>query len=328
MTPTNGILRFIAVTFVVVGGWHEASAGKVYWSNGHAVRRADFDGSNIEDVIASIDTGSGVAVDVDGGYVYWTDGGDIKRAYLDGSTAETLVSGLPGNLHDIALDLIGGKMYWSDGGGDIQRANLDGSQVELVLDFVEGSGPGWIDLDVCAGQLYFTHAGEVRRVNFDGMGIALLVTGLVAERDVALDIHRGKLYWTDQGVGTTQQGKLQRADFDGSNVEDLIRPGTGFTNPYALAIDSTRGVLYFSDALQYGLHKAPLEIPEGQTPDNRTDIETLVTGEFVATIKVDDAVVRSCGDVPANSEWGLAAMALLIVGAGIAVYRLHRSAPA
>ena len=52
---------------------------------------------------------------------------NIRRANLDGIGQQVLVSGLksPGGP---ALDLGGGKMYWSNsGGGDIRRANLDGS---------------------------------------------------------------------------------------------------------------------------------------------------------------------------------------------------------
>ena len=39
-----------------------------------------------------------------------------------------------------------------------------------------------------------------------------------------------KMYWTDFGTG-----KIQRADLDGSNIEDLIT--TGLSSPLGIALD-------------------------------------------------------------------------------------------
>ena len=50
--------------------------------------------------------------------MYWTDGGNnkIQRANLDGSNVEDLItSGLTKPL-GIALDVLGGKMYWVESG--------------------------------------------------------------------------------------------------------------------------------------------------------------------------------------------------------------------
>ena len=40
------------------------------------------------------------------------------------------------------------------------------------------------------------------------------------------DIDLGKMYWTDYAVA-----KIQRADLDGSNVEDLVTTIDGLVNP-------------------------------------------------------------------------------------------------
>ena len=69
--------------------------------------------------------------------------GKIQRANLDGSNIEDLVTqGLSGPA-GIALDVAGGKMYWTNdwSTGKIQRANLDGSNVEdLVIELREPAG--------------------------------------------------------------------------------------------------------------------------------------------------------------------------------------------
>ena len=71
------------------------------------------------------------------------------RANLDGSNVEDLVAPVSGvQAHGIALDLVGGKMYWTEGRrGTIQRANFDGTNVEdLVTNGLRS--PGAIALDI------------------------------------------------------------------------------------------------------------------------------------------------------------------------------------
>ena len=58
----------------------------------------------------------------------------IQRSDLDGSNVEDLITS---GLHTpvwLALDVSGGKMYWTDWGTDrIRRADLDGSNVENLV---------------------------------------------------------------------------------------------------------------------------------------------------------------------------------------------------
>jgi hypothetical protein len=85
------------------------------------------------------------ALDERSGKIYWLavydahENGVIQRANLDGSELETLVDHNDGLNPDyapvfLALDVAGGKMYWSSVGQvGIRRANLDGSNIELVV---------------------------------------------------------------------------------------------------------------------------------------------------------------------------------------------------
>ena len=60
---------------------------------------------------------------------------EVQRANLDGSQVETLFTQ---NSMGIALDLAGGKIYWSEWIADrIRRANLDGSQVQTIVTGLE-----------------------------------------------------------------------------------------------------------------------------------------------------------------------------------------------
>ena len=122
--------------------WGERLPGKI--------RRANLDGSGLEDLVTGLGLPRSIALDEGGGKMYWPDGDSpmkIQRANLDGSNVEDLVTtGIP-NPAGIALDVSASKMYWTDLSADkIQRANLDGSGVEVLLTGL--SGPVGIALDV------------------------------------------------------------------------------------------------------------------------------------------------------------------------------------
>ena len=82
----------------------------------------------------------------------------IQRANLDGSDVQDLVTQGLRYPYGIALDVEGGKMYWTDLGTDkIQRANLDGSNIEDLVTRTQGlRGPDGIALDVTGGKMYWT----------------------------------------------------------------------------------------------------------------------------------------------------------------------------
>ena len=62
-----------------------------------------------------------------------------------------------------------------------------------------------------------------------------------------------KLYWSDWGTD-----KIQRADLDGSNVEDLIS-GAGLDRPYGLSLDSAGGKIYWADSGTRKIQRANLD---------------------------------------------------------------------
>ncbi len=150
------------------------------------------------------------------------------------------------------------KMYWSEGGPvgsagrEIQRANLDGSNIEVVITAEILNSHG-IALDIAAGKMYHTdgNSDKIRRFNLDGTGTTEtlvetrnlvdppLAATATAPMGIALDLANNKMYWADQNAN-----KIQRADLDGSNVEDLV---TGLDNPYAIALDLVNNKMYWSD---------------------------------------------------------------------------------
>ena len=120
-------------------------------------------------------------------------------------------------------------MYWAEESPcKILRANLGGSNVQ---DLVFGTCARGIALDVAEGKIYWTEVlsdrGKVLRANLDGSNIQTLADLGPRSRaaDIALDVAERKIYWTS-GFHTTLQriamNKIQRANLDGTNIEDLI----------------------------------------------------------------------------------------------------------
>ena len=148
--------------------------------------------------------------------IYWTGRGPdaIQRANLDGSNVQGLLPGLSSYPVGVALDIDGGKIYWTDQDRyppRISRANLDGSGIEhLVTTGLHE--PYDIALDPTGGKMYwtdYTHpTSKIQRANLDGSDVEDLATGVtISEAGLALDLAGGHLYWT-------VAGSIRRANLD------------------------------------------------------------------------------------------------------------------
>jgi PKD repeat protein len=105
-----------------------ASDGKLQWldfPNSSTYGTHGVKGSMNGITTMALDVGDGPAR-----YVYWIAGRSIKRCRVDGSDTTTVLRGL-NDPKGIAVDIVEGKMYWSDNGG-IHRADLAGAEAELI----------------------------------------------------------------------------------------------------------------------------------------------------------------------------------------------------
>jgi len=162
--------------------------GKMYWTEFSIdkIRRANLDGSSIEDLVTTGLTHlAGIALDLGGGKMYWCDGATqytakIQRSNMDGSGVETLIEDPLIAPQDIALDLDAGKMYFTDIGLDsLYRANLDGSGMEAIVPSVYGTPPS-LCLDLVNLKVYYSDYGgydaEIKRCNLDGTSVEVILS--------------------------------------------------------------------------------------------------------------------------------------------------------
>lgn len=224
----------------------------------------NFRGNNLENTIFFIDDGIN----------------EIQTVPInipDDKTAATrddvvgLVSGLTSPV-DIALDIQNEKMYWSDDGTDkIQRSNLNGSNIEDII--TSASNPKGIALDTDNNKIYFIDTGsqKVNRSNLDGSNQEELIGGISGPEGIALDVPSGHMYFT--GAGGT---KLRRANLDGSNIIALITIDASII--IGVTLDLINRKMYWADSSQGNIKRAGMDLPSGETPGTRTDVEELVTG--------------------------------------------------
>ena len=109
---------------------------KVYWEKqlndrSSRLRRANLDGTNVQEIRSLTGVPRGIAVDSEDSKIYWTNSrGQIQRANTNGTGLQNVITQLNTPTH-IALDVTDQRFYWSES-GRIRRANFDGRNRQVV----------------------------------------------------------------------------------------------------------------------------------------------------------------------------------------------------
>jgi hypothetical protein len=186
------------------------------------------------------------------------------------------------------------RLFFLDlGGGRVMSCNPDGSDLKTIVTEARKL-PDGIVVDVDAGHIYWTNMGSVGgndgsifRANLDGRNLTTIVPEgrTHTPKQLQLDKKNGKLYWSDR-----EGMRVMRASLDGSNIETLIETGHGDQDRrdarnwcVGIALDVEKAHVYWTqkgsdNAGQGQLFRAGMDIPQGQTPTTRKDIELLYDG--------------------------------------------------
>ena len=185
-----------------------------------------------------------------------------------------------------------GRLFFLDlGAGRVLSANPDGSDLKTIIN--EGRKlPDGLVVDSTAGHLYWTNMGDpkkndgsILRSDLDGKNMITIVPpgGTFTPKQLQLDKKNGKLYWCDR-----EGMRVMRANLDGSNIETLVDASQGDSHPgpdptkwcVGIAVDAGGSKFYWTQkghdkAGQGRIFRANIELPAGQSPANRSDIELL-----------------------------------------------------
>jgi hypothetical protein len=179
-------------------------------------------------------------------------------------------------------------------GGRVMSCNPDGSDLKTIVS--EGRKlPDGIIVDTAAGHIYWTNMGvpsandgTIMRADLDGKNLTTIVPAgdTHTPKQLQFDKKTGKLYWSDR-----EGMRVMRANFDGSKLETLIDTSHGDSRPgpdatkwcVGIALDPDRGHVYWTqkgpdNAGKGRIFRAGIEIPKGQDPKSRKDIEVLYDG--------------------------------------------------
>lgn len=234
----------------------DVAAGHIYWTNMGAlaaddgsIERANLDGSNVTTIVKAGGTWTAkqLFLDQKNRKLYWSDreGLRVMRANLDGTSLETLVETGRGDAArqdqrnwcvGMAVDVDGGKIYWTQKGGDnanagsIRRANLSiprgqtalsRTDIEVLFDGLPE--PIDLELDLAKRHLYWTDRGNppegntVNRTSIDGPRARTILAGGFNETiGIALDLAGGRMYLTDL------RGSVYSLKFDGSDRKTIL----------------------------------------------------------------------------------------------------------
>jgi DNA-binding beta-propeller fold protein YncE len=240
----------------------DVAAGHLYWTNmgnptanDGSIERADFDGNNLTHIVppGATFTPKQLQLDEKNRKLYWCDreGMRVMRANLDGSKIETLLDTSDGDSRPgkdikkwcvgIALDVEGGKLYWTQKGSDnagegrIFRANLEiptgqsaANRKDIELLYQGLPEPIDLELDLANRTIYWTDRGDPPRgntVNRAPMDPAqgngkkepvIIFDHLMEGIGIALDLKGGRMFLTDLG------GSVYSANLDGSDKKTVL----------------------------------------------------------------------------------------------------------
>ena len=125
----------------------------------------------------------------------------------------------------IALDIAGGKIYWTDYlGKKLKYANIDGSDEEILATSTTYLAD--VELDLTNDKIYWAdyQGKKIRWADLDGGNAqTLLTTGTALPRGIGLDMENEKIYWTEI-LGNS----VNCANLDGTDPQELI---AGLTVP-------------------------------------------------------------------------------------------------
>ncbi len=242
----------------------DSQTDAIYWLQNGSIRRKPLADGSPETLLENLEAPTRLTLDVDANEIYWISDGTVYRADADGSAMESLGSGAP---NKAVLDIPNQRYYWTQADSLIKRASIGGSNEKIVAEKPASPHTNLnphaikqLHLDTESNILYWRGAGEILPANIwrkpltqDTIETALI--GFAAPAGLTVDPGGKHLYWT------AGQGKLLRANLDGSDAEEIAQVACGIGHLTDIAFDSERDRLYWghiTDCPSYDIYRSDL----------------------------------------------------------------------
>lgn len=118
-----------------------------------------------------------------------------------------------------------------------------------------------LDVGLGEGSSRFTNMADMMRHgciwigSADGRDMRKFIDGLEAPDGIDISISSNRIFWTNMGIPPRNDGSVQSARLDGSDICEIIKKGDVYT-PKQLCIDHTNKKLYFCDREGMRVHRS------------------------------------------------------------------------
>src|SRR5262245_27249553 len=177
-------------------------------------------------------------------------------------------------------------------GNRVLSMNPNGTDKKVLVS--NGRYPDGIAVDAEAGHIYWTNMGipsrndgSIERADLDGRNRKTIIPegATFTPKQMHLEKESGRLYWCDR-----EGMRVMRSRLDGSEIEVLVQTGEGERDRgdltrwcVGMAVDPVGGHIFWTqkgpdNAGLGAICRAGIDIPKGQTPATRKDVEVLFEG--------------------------------------------------
>ncbi|XP_066526626.1 low-density lipoprotein receptor-related protein 1-like isoform X2 [Hoplias malabaricus] len=216
------------------------------FANRYYLRKLSLDGSNYTLLKQGLNNAVALDFDYRQQMIYWTDvttqGSMIRRMHINGSNVQVLHRTSLNNPDGLAVDWVGGNLYWCDKGRDtIEVSKLNGAY-RMALVNTGLREPRAVAVDVRNGYLYWSDWGDnphIGRIGMDGTNRSVIVKDRITwPNGLTLDFVNDRIYWAD-----AREDYIEFSNLDGTNRHTVLNQDI----PHIFAMTLFEEFIYWTD---------------------------------------------------------------------------------
>ncbi|AWP02987.1 hypothetical protein SMAX5B_014046 [Scophthalmus maximus] len=216
------------------------------FANRYYLRKLNLDGSNYTLIKQGLNNAVALDFDYRQQMIYWTDvttqGSMIRRMHINGSDVQVLHRTSLSNPDGLAVDWVGGNLYWCDKGRDtIEVSKLNGAYRTVLVNHGLRE-PRAVAVDVRYGYLYWSDWGDtphIGRIGMDGTNRTVIVEDKITwPNGLTLDFVNDRIYWAD-----AREDYIAFASLDGTSRHTVLTQDI----PHIFAMTLFEEYIYWTD---------------------------------------------------------------------------------